>query len=171
MTLLELSPPVNKTGTYAAVTFSKDTLDRLLQFCEEFGVKNVLKRSKFHTTLLYSRKEMPDYKALGDLDEPLVGKPDEFDVWKTRSEDPNKPASNCLVLKYSCPALEARHKALMKEHKGTYDFDHFQPHITLSYNIGDMDIKELASHLKGIGDIEIVHEYTEQLNLDWASKA
>jgi hypothetical protein len=170
MTLLELSPPVNTTGTYAAVTFSPKTIAKLIRFCEENGVKNVLNADKFHTTLIYSRKEMPDYKAAGDLKTKLIGEPEELLIWKTRSEDKDKKPSNCLVLKYKCPALVARHNQLMKEHEGTYDFDEFTPHITLSYNIGDDSIDHLQEKLKEFGEIEIDHEYTEKLDLNWATK-
>lgn len=170
MTLLELSPPVNTTGTYAAVTFSKSTLDKLSQFCKENAVENVLPRKKMHTTLIYSRREMQKYVAHGDLTEPLVGTPTELLVWDTRSEDKDKQPSRCLVLKYTCAALEARHKELMKEHKGTYDFDTYVPHITLSYDIGDRDISDLQGKIKDFGKIEIIHEYSEQLDLDWTNK-
>lgn len=170
MTLNEIAMPVAKTGTYAAVKFSKSTIDKLMQLCKENGVKNVLRAEKLHTTLLYSRKYLPEYEAQGDIEPKWVGTPTELDVWKTRSEDPEKPSTRRLVLKYKCKELEERHQYLMKEHDATYDFDEYKPHISLSYDIGDADIDALKDALKDFGEIEIVHEYGEILDLDWANK-
>lgn len=167
MTLNEIKQ--EKLGTYAAVRFSKSTIDRLTQFCVDNGVKNALKPSKLHTTLLYSRKHLPDYEALGDLDSPWIGSPKEFVVWDTRSED-DAPPTRCLILKFECKQLEDRHEFLMKEHGATYDFDTYHPHISLSYDIGNDEIDSLTGKINDIGDIEIVHEYTENLILGWDKK-
>jgi hypothetical protein len=170
MTLLEIAMPVSKTGTYAAVRFSQKTIDKIKHFCKENGVKNVLRSSKLHTTLLYSRKHLPDYTGQGKIDPAWIGTPTELDVWNTRSEDKDKPSTRCLVLKYKCKELEDRHTFLMDEHGATYDFPDYQPHISLSYDIGDADIEDLRGALKDFGDIEIVLEYSDDLDLDWANK-
>jgi len=52
---------------------------------------------------------------------------------------------------------------LKKEHGATHDFDSFKPHVTLSYNIGDLDISTLNP--SDIGDINIVSEFGEDLDL------
>lgn len=167
MTLNELAAPL---GTYAAVKFSKKTIDCLLRFCLENGIKNALSASKFHTTLLYSRKHLPDLDINGDLSTPVIGTPSEVVVWETRSKNKDDKTDRCLVLKYKCKALSDRHTQLMDEHGGTYDFDEYQPHITLSYDIGDMDIDHLQDKIKALCDIEIVSEYCEDLELEWNKK-
>jgi hypothetical protein len=55
----------------------------------------------------------------------------------------------------------------MDNSDATYDFPEYLPHISLSYNVGDLKPGDLGDPTE-IGDIEIVDEYTEQLNTDWA---
>lgn len=158
-------------GSYAAVTFSKATVDRLTQFCVENDIPKPLNPSKFHTTLLYSRKYLPDYEAQGKIDPAWIGKPTGFDVWKTQPRKDGGEPSRCLVLLYECKELTKRHHDLMDEHEAEYDFKTYHSHITLSYNIGTMKIKGIEGKLKDLGDIEIVKEYGEDLQLDWAINA
>ena len=152
-------------GTYAGVRFSEDTVNQIKTFMEENEIPQPIPDEKMHTTLLYSRKHLPDYKAHGDYKQMMVGEPTEFDLWESQpDEDGNK--SNCLVLQYDCEPLLERHKSLMDEHGGTFDFDEFKPHVTLSYNVGDLDLSNLNP--SNIGPINVISEYQEDLNMDWA---
>jgi hypothetical protein len=152
-------------GTYAGVRFDNDTVERLQTFIEENEIPKSVPTNKLHTTILYSRKYLPDYKAIGQYDKPLIGEPTEFDVWESQPDDDGE-TSNCLILKYDCEELSERHELLMNEHGATFDFDEYSPHITLSYSIGDMKIDNLDP--AAIGNINIVKEYQEDLNFDWA---
>lgn len=152
-------------GTYAGVRFDDDTVQRIKTFIKENEIPNSVADKSLHTTVLYSRKHLPEYKAAGEYEEPLVGEPTEFDVWKSQPDDDGE-TSNCLVLQYECEPLVERHNSLTKEHGATFDYDEYKPHVTLSYNIGDMDINNLDPAT--IGDIKIVSEYQEELSFDWA---
>ncbi len=158
-------------GSYAAVTFSDATVKRLVKFCADNNIPKALKPHKYHTTLLYSKKHLPDYEAQGKLKKPWIGTPARFDVWDTQPKKDGGETTRCLVLVYKCKALEDRHNELMDEHGATYDFDQYHSHITLSYDIGSLKIKGLTDKIGDIGDIEIVNEYGEDLNLDWAIDA
>lgn len=171
--LMETSPDssTDKRGTYAAVKFSEATIDAVLKYIKDNEIPNSVAGSKLHTTLLYSRKYCPDYKAQGEINPPWIGVPQGFDVWQTQGKLRNEPKKNCLVVKFKCPELTARHKELMKEHDASYDFPDYTPHITLSYDIGDMNPDDLPDVKEAIGDIEIVTEYGEDLDLNWADKS
>lgn len=163
MKIIDLFEAASHKGTYAAVKFSDATKDAIKAYIKDNEIPNGVPRSKLHTTLLYSRKHLPNYKALGKLEDPLIGVPGTFEVWESSSE----PKTRCLVLKFKCSELDARHEQLMTEHKATYDFPEYKTHITFSYDIGDMDHTDLPP----LGDefaIEIVHEYQEDLDLNWA---
>lgn len=163
MKLFELEQK-NK-GTYAGVKFSDKTKNDLIDYGKENNINNVTPKNKLHTTLLYSRKHLQNYKAAGKLDEPLIGEFDSFDIWQSQpDEDGNK--SNCLILKYKCPELVQRHKDLMNEHKATFDYPKYTCHITLSYDCGDLDVDKLPDFEH---DIEIDKEYRNDLDLDWAT--
>ena len=153
-----------KKGSYAGVQFDADTTKRIKTFVIENKIPQRVPSNKLHSTVLYSKKYLPNYKAQGKLKTPIVGKPKKFSVWETQPDEGGETA-NSLVLQYDAPELVARHKELMKEHDATYDFQ-YKPHITLSYNIGDLDISKLDP--KDIGNINIVSEYGEDLDMDWA---
>lgn len=157
-------------GTYAGTYFDKDTIECVRKYLDENNIPNPVNVVKLHTTLLYSRKHLPNYEAAGKYDKPMIGKPIALAVWETRGYEDREPA-NCLVLMYDCPELVARHKELMKEHEATFDYAEYIPHITLSYNIGTIDVDALTDVKKAIPLITIVEEYNEELNLCWAHTA
>jgi len=153
-------------GTYAGVRFSDGTKKAVAEYIKENSIPNPTPTDKLHATLLYSRKRCPDYKAQGDLNPTMHGEPGAFQVWEGQPDDDgHKP--NCLVMEFDCPELTARHNELMEEHKATYDFPDYKTHITFSYDIGEMEHKDLPAYE---GPVELVHEYQEVLDIDWAQK-
>jgi hypothetical protein len=167
MKLEEMLLEENMKGSYAGVRFDTETNKAIHKYMSDNKLPVAVRPDRLHSTLLYSRKYLPKYKPAGKLEKAYVGKPTHFEVWNTRPDDGSKP-SRCLVLRYDCPELEERHKALMKEHGATYDFPSYDPHITLSYDIGDMDEKKLPSLADTLKAINIVEEYGEDLDLNWA---
>jgi hypothetical protein len=152
-------------GTYAGVKFSDDTAEKLRKFAHDYGIPKPLKKEKLHTTLLYSRKYLPNYEAAGKYDQPMIAAFKGWDMFLTR---PMKgEATRALVLKLDCVDLWNRWSFLMNEHQATYDFLDYIPHVTLSYDIGEFDYQRLPVF---DDTIEIVEEYMSKLDLDWAEK-
>lgn len=164
MRLQELMEKKTPDGTYAGVRYDKDGVKLLSKYAEENDIPNPLDPNKVHTTLLYSRKYCPDYEPAGKLDPPLKAKFDEMEVWPTQDK------KNALVVTLDAPELVKRHKTLMKELDATYDFDEYKPHITLSYDVGVLDVDKLPDIRDTIKEIDIVEEYGEDLVTDWANK-
>jgi len=149
-------------GTYAGVKFCDDTKKAIKTFMEENEIPNPIESDKMHSTLLYSRNYLPDYKPTGKLDEAWTGEVKHFSIF------PNNPKNggdntNCLVLEYTCKEQSKRFDELMDAHDATYDFDEYKPHVTLSYSVGDLDHKKLP---KFKNPLKIVEEYSENLNLN-----
>lgn len=165
MKLWELAKP---KGTYAGVRFDTDTVETIQAFLSAAELPNAIRPDKMHTTLLYSRKFLPKYTPQGEISPPYTGTPTGLDVWESTPEDPDDTPSRCLVLEYTCPELVKRHEELMKEHEATYDYDEYKVHVTLSYDIGDMDIDDMPKFSDYIDAINIVEEYGEELDLGWA---
>ncbi len=166
MKLKDLHEKVNTTqGTYAGVNYSPESVQAIETFNKKHNIPNPIAPGKIHTTLLYSRKFLPNYKPQGTLSTPLTATFDSFVVWKTTPPNPNQTPWNCLVMKLKCPELVELHKKYMDEHQATYDYDEYSPHVTLSYNIGDLDVKHLPDFTE---QLIIVEEYGEDLALDWA---
>jgi hypothetical protein len=87
-------------------------------------------------------------------------------VWDTSGETPSK----CLVLVYECSDLVERHQALRLEHDAPHDFDDYITHISLSYDINDLDWSTLPNVVDAIDQIKVVEEYHEALNPYWAEE-
>lgn len=148
-------------GTYAAVRF-EDSEDKV-KYLKQIGIPNV--NEELHCTLLYSRKNCPNYEPMDMTDgyyyEEAIAYPDHLKVFRTRDE------KNCLVLVLRSGWLMKRHKDLMKEHNATYDFPEYIPHISLSYDIGDFDYKNIEQDLIKSDEfykLVINEEYKEDLN-------
>jgi hypothetical protein len=156
------------SGTYAAVKFSQDTKDAIEKYIKDNDIPNGLAASKMHCTLLYSRKHCPDYEPLGKIDPPWIGKPTGLDVWESKGEQDGEEGTRCLVMEFKCDKLNERHEQLMDEHQATYDFPEYKTHVTLSYDIGDLDEAELPDIKSVVKKLEIVEEYGEDLDLSWA---
>lgn len=150
-------------GTYAAVKFDTATNKAIHQYIHDTMLPNAVRPDQLHTTLLYSRKHLPNYKPMGMLMLALFGTTFEFDVWQSSTGE------RCLVLKYTCDALVERHKYLMDTHEATYDFPNYTPHITFSYDIGNMDISTLPDVNAYLSAVVIIEEWSEDLNLDWVA--
>lgn len=168
MKLFEIIMETEHKGTYAGVRFDDNTKRAISKYIKDNDIPNPVSADKLHTTLLYSRKHLPNYKPLGQLKRALVGHPTEFDVWESKGKLRDEATTRCLVLEFKCPNLVERHKHLMDEHQATYDFPEYKTHITLSYDIGDLDIDDLPDIKKTLDSITIVEEYSEELDLQWA---
>lgn len=142
-----------KPGTYAAVKPDSLATDKINKVLKDMKVPEP--EQNLHVTLLYSRKNLPNFKPNGFG--VYVAKPKKIEVWPTKS------GKNCLVLTLDCPSLVERHKYLMKKHQATYDYTEYKTHMSLSYDIGDYDINNLS-----ISDFPttllLTHEYTEELD-------
>lgn len=170
MKILELLQEQESKGTYAAVRFDDKTTTAIAKYIEDNDIPNGTPEAKMHCTVLYSRKHCPNYEPAGEIDPPWTGTPDKLEVWESRGKLRDEKPSRCLVMKFKCDKLNERHKELMDEHDVTYDFPEYKTHITLSYDIGDMDETKLPDIKEAVGEMKIVEEYGEDLDLSWSQK-
>jgi hypothetical protein len=157
-------------GTYAAVKFDESTVNNIRKYIENNEIPNGVPAEKLHCTVLYSRKHCPDYEPQGDIDPAWIGTPVGLEVWESKGKLRDEEPKRCLVMKFKCEELNDRHKELMDEHDATYVFPEYKTHVTLSYDIGDLDEKTLPDIADAISKLKINHEYGEDLDLDWAAK-
>lgn len=157
---------LGKDGTYIAVHFSKESRDKLQALAKSLKVDNIIEKSKYHVTIVYSRKAFTDFTINGKLKKPWKATPTELEIFETQS------GSRALVLRLDAPKLVERHEYFKREHGATYDFDEYKTHVTLSYDVGpDWKIPKDFDITKLFKSLEIDEEYYEPLNNDWASKA
>jgi hypothetical protein len=147
-------------GTYVGVRLTDESKEKVLKVIKEMDVPNPIGKKDMHLTLIYSRKYLPDFSPRGKLDKVIVAKPKELDIFPSKAE-----GKDVLVVKLTAPALVKRHKEIMKEHEATYDYAEYIPHLTLSYNCKEFDIKKFDIS-KLLDTLEIDEEYDEELDFD-----
>jgi hypothetical protein len=140
------------TGLYVAAKFSELTLDALEELQRSLRVPNPVPREKLHSTICYSRVNIPYTVSSGSFEVATSGR---LEVW-------NHGETPVLVLVLDSEYLRCRHQ-YARTLGATHDFPDYTPHITLSYNVGPVSYK---------GDVQIPvvldREYKEPLKLDWA---
>jgi hypothetical protein len=153
----------HSNGTFVAVRFSEETISTLGYMAQFYSVPNPIDLSELHSTVVYSRKPLKNVPPQRELLSPWIAKPIGFDVFETRNDmyGTGSP-TRCLVLKIDCPEMHARHNFLRKWEGASHDFPSYQPHITLSYDIGDYDIRRLDA-MTILPEILIVQEYSQEL--------
>lgn len=141
-------------GTYAAYRVSYETKLGLTALSNRLGLEHQLHPNQLHTTLLYSRKDHPEYEP----DESLrfEAKFGGYEVFTSNSGE------SALVILLDCPELVERHKTLMETHNATYDYPVYRPHITLTYNAPrGFKFEDLPPYE---GPIVLVNEFKEELD-------
>lgn len=148
-----------KPGTYAGMKFSHTSELNIRKYLVQNDVPNPVPQDKLHVTLLYSRKHMDGFKPIGPLLEPMKVRVIEFSVWDTQD------GKKALVAQLDAPKLIIRHKVLMKKFGGTFDYDEYRPHFTMSYDVGpDFNKDNLP---KMTVPLYLEREYGQDLNTNW----
>lgn len=148
-------------GTYAAVTFDHATRRAIHRYCSLANIPNTIMPDKLHSTLLYSVKDLPLYEPNEQYHYPLVAYPVGLSLWDTSNE--GRP-TKCLVVLLECDRLVERHNLLMREHGACYPHKSYQPHITLSYDVGDLNLESLPFFEQYVQHVVITGEFREELN-------
>lgn len=164
MKLIDLKE-MSQRGTYYAVRPTRETIAAMREFMGDHRIPNPLAGEDLHATVVYSRAFV-NARSLGKLNPTWKGKFHEFDIFPSFSpvdESENAEHTKCLVMKFHCDDIHRRHDFLRKNHGATHDFATFDPHITMSYNIGDFDHQNLPEY---DGPHEFHEEYSEPLKLD-----
>lgn len=152
-------------GVYVAVNYTNGTTNKIHELFD--GVPNLVPKDKIHTTVIYSRT--------GDFNNVDISQYDDIskaycfcyglDVWKTQD------GKNALVMKIpNAMHLIEAHRQLMKKYDLSYDFPEYQPHITISYDVGDnFNIDEYS---KKVFTLILFYDkmYKEELIENWQNK-
>jgi hypothetical protein len=162
MKLIEIASP---RGTYFGLKPTKETVAAMREFMGDHRIPNPLEDHKLHATVVYSRAFV-GARPLGELDPTWKGKFTDYDIFQTspKVEESTGESRRCLVMKFDCPEIHERHHYLRKHHGATHDFPNFDPHMTMSYDVGEFDHQNLPEY---DGPHEFHEEYSEPLDLNW----
>lgn len=146
-------------GSYVGVRYSEQSLKMLKDLQKMYKVPNPTPAKDMHTTVAFSRNKI-DFPLENKVSQ-SVSRDVQFHVFMTGS------GTRALVLKIKSDYLKSRHD-LANELGASYDFPDYIPHITLSYDIGELKFTQKPFKLES--ELEIVSEYGEELDLNWKPK-
>lgn len=113
-------------GTYVCAYVSAKSRRDIQKWVETHHISNPAHPKQYHTTIIYSRKGVPDVKSY-NFDLPIIGQFADFDIFMSGDK-------RCLVAKVDSRDLHHYHNDIMQRYGATHDFDDYAPHVTLSYD-------------------------------------
>lgn len=135
----------------------------ILAWAKEQGFATTLPADDMHVTIAYSRQPVDWMKAGTDwaqkADGTLIVEPggarliEQFD-------------GGAVVLLFNSSALSSRHYWI-KEAGASWDYPDYQPHITITYDAGDVDLASVKPYR---GAIELGPEVFEALDESWKTR-
>ena len=149
-----------KADTVNTLYVRRDILNgaQLVDWAKTNGFKTTLPADDMHVTVAFSK--MP-------VDWALVGEPLDTVSWvpasKERWIDRLGENGEAVVLRFSDPSLQARHE-LMRARGASWDFPAYNPHITISWQAPDLDVKVVPPYT---GLIALGPEVWQPINEDW----
>lgn len=120
-------------GTYAKLLLDDQSIRSLVSLIKNLSLPNPVPADSLHTTVLYSRKPIPEAVELNSMAARYQGKVSGLARW------PTQDGKTCLVALIDCrPAIKLHDR--IKDHYGaTWDFPQFHPHVTLSYDVDEAE--------------------------------
>ena len=140
-------------GTYVSLKVKNNS--EFYNWFKKQGI-NVEDKENLHCTLSYSRKEF----IHKENKEEVIVSPNKIKSIEPLGND------GAIVLKFESDEMQKRFNQCMSE-GATYDYDEYIPHITITYDGKDLNLKDIE---KPNFDIVLHNEKTEPLNLDWKEK-
>ncbi len=129
--------------------------DEIIEWAKSQGFGTTMPSNEMHVTIAYSKIPV-NWKEIGINSEKLTVE----DGLRTIEELGDKGA---IVLRFESSSLTNRWKQIM--HKGgSWDFDSYRPHITISYNGGNINIKNVRPYT---GKIIFKGEKKERIDENW----
>lgn len=162
-------PPAQKTASVADaaprslyVSRQVKNAAEILKWAKAQGFESTLPASDLHVTVAYSREPV-DWMAVGNS-------------WSggdkgTLTVSPGGPrliekfGGGAVVLLFGSSELSWRHRDIL-ESGASWDWPDYNPHITFTYEPGDVDLSKVEPYR---GKIELGPEVFEEVNEDWKS--
>lgn len=136
----------------------------LIAWAKENGFTSTLPADDMHVTVLYSKTAVDPMK----MGESWSG--DDKGNVRVKPGGPRaieRLGPNAVALLFASWDIEGRHRSMV-EAGGSHDFDSYQPHVTLSWEVpADFDLEAIKPYA---GALEFGPELFEPLDLDWKRK-
>lgn len=128
------------TGTYVGCRPDVGSLYLLQGWMQAMGIPKPVPLEDLHVTTLYSHVPVEVESVKERI---FMALTDGYQIMRHRADK-----TDALVMLLWSPDLHARHKELIAA-GGVHDYPDFIPHMTLTYDVGDWNWKNLPpAHLK-----------------------
>lgn len=134
--------------------------DELIAWAKKQGFKSTLPASDMHVTVLYSRTPVDPIKMGTTWSDDRKGN---LTIKPGGPRAVEKLGDTAVVLLFASDDLSWRHRGMV-EAGASHDYDEYQPHVTLTYDAGNIDLDTIKPF---IGELRFGPELFEPLNLDW----
>lgn len=133
----------------------------IISWAKGQGFKTTLPADELHVTIMYSKSPVDWMKMGQDFSMDSKG---EITIQEggARLVEP-LGTEGAVVLMFSSTTLSWRHQD-MKNNGASFDWPEYQPHITISYEAGDLDLKKVEPYR---GKIVLGPEVFEEVKEDW----
>lgn len=129
----------------------------IIDWAKAQGFKTTVPEDELHTTIAYSRRAV-DWMKMGEsYGQTLVIPPG-----GPRVVQPLGPGG-AVVLMFNSAALARRHLDMRRD-GASWDYSEYQPHITITWDAGDLDVSKITPYQ---GEIVLGPEKFAPINEDW----
>ena len=135
----------------------------LIRWAKAQGFKTTLDAADMHVTVLYSRQPVDPIKMGTTWSDDRGGN---LTIKPGGPRAVEKLGMDAVVLLFASDDLSWRHRGMV-EAGASHDYDEYQPHVTLTYDAGDVDLDTIKPFT---GELRFGPELFEPLDLDWKSK-
>jgi phage-related protein (TIGR01555 family) len=137
--------------------------DEVIRWAKAQGFKSTLDPADMHVTVLYSRTPVDPIKMGTTWSGNDKG---EIRITPGGPRAVEPLGDTAVVLLFASDDLSWRHRGMI-EAGASHDFNEYQPHVTLTYEAGDVDLDAIKPYT---GALRFGPELFEALDLDWKSK-
>lgn len=137
--------------------------DEVIRWAKEQGFKTTLDAADMHVTVLYSRQPVDPIKMGTTWSDDQKGN---LTIKPGGPRAVEKLGEDAVVLLFASDDLSWRHRSMV-EAGASHDFNEYQPHVTLTYDAGEVDVEAVKPFT---GALRFGPEIFEALDLDWKSK-
>ncbi|MEH6676144.1 anti-CBASS protein Acb1 family protein [Phenylobacterium sp.] len=137
----------------------------LIAWAKAQGFKTTTPAEDMHVTVAFSRVAVDWMKAgeawTGDKDGKLTVNPGGARLVEKLGD------KGAVVLLFNSSELSWRHEAIRRDAGASWDFPEYQPHVTITYAGGDLDLSRVEPYR---GKLVFGPEIFEEIDDDWTSR-
>lgn len=140
---------------YVRRNLTPESAAAFVKWAKAQGFETTTPPEELHATIAFSR-DLVDWDAMGTAPDSLTAKGGARSVVPLGDK-------GAVVLKFESDELQERWQA-MRDEGASWDFEGYQPHVTITYNGTDTDLSEVEPYT---GPLEFGAEIFEEVVDDW----